>query len=509
MTLRWIRTTLFFSVALSCISSLSYADSFPPDLHLQGTITHAQNQTYVHVPFAVPAGVLRLTVRFQYTSQEQGTRLDLGIFDPERFRGASGGNKSSFTISETDATPSYLPGPIISGRWYLLIAVPNIRPDVVAHYTADIFFETKPQIESFSNGPLREGPAWYRGDLHMHTGQSDGSCPSQTGKAVPCPVFVTAEAAMRRGLDFIAITDHNTVSQYDGIRELQPYFDTLLFIPGREITTFWGHANAFGITQFVDYRVGTPGVPDINTVARQVNRFGGIISINHPNDPTGEDCLGCGWTPNPPADLRLFSAIEAVNGGALRGANSGVSFWEKRLDEGYRIPAIGGSDNHHPAWPLDHADSVGIPTTVVYAQNLSVAAILDGIRAGHVFIDLTGSRNRMLDMTASTPGQPTVMMGDTLQAPAGSVLQLAVHVVGCSGWMLQMLDNDHDNSALSPQLVSQQDATLRFTWRSDGKQHWLLPRVETPQGELEVLGNPIYVNHLGKTDETVHTTNGK
>ncbi len=62
---------------------------------------------------------------------------------------------------------------------------------------------------------------------------------------------------MRRGLDFIAVTDHNTISQYDALRELQPYFDQLLFIPGREVTTFQGHANVFGITRFVDYRIGT------------------------------------------------------------------------------------------------------------------------------------------------------------------------------------------------------------------------------------------------------------
>jgi hypothetical protein len=31
----------------------------------------------------------------------------LGIFDLHRFRGESGGDKSHFTLSETDATPSY------------------------------------------------------------------------------------------------------------------------------------------------------------------------------------------------------------------------------------------------------------------------------------------------------------------------------------------------------------------------------------------------------------------
>ncbi len=497
--------TLAVSVVLGSRSAESEAR---PNLVLQGVVTHAQNQTYIQVPFHIPSKVFRLTVTFHYTGKDQGTRFDLGIFDPNGFRGASGGNKSSFTISKTDATPSYLPGPIVPGRWYLLIAVPNIRPNVISHYTADIFFETTPVIQSFSNGPLRTGPAWYRGDLHMHTGHSDGTCPSQDGKPVPCPVFVTAEAAVRRGLDFIAVTDHNTISQYDALRELQPYFDQLLFIPGREITTFQGHANVFGITRFVDYRIGTHDVPSMNTIAQQVHRLGGIISINHPNAPTGEICLGCGWHPNPPADLHLFSAIEAVNGGALHGPYSGVSFWEQQLSDGYQIPAIGGSDNHHGAWPVSHPDSVGIPTTVVYAQDLSVPAILDGIRYGHVFIDLTGSHDRMLEMTAAA-AQKAVMMGDTLRASGGSPVQITVHVVGCSGWTLKLSDNGHDNSALPARVLSQQDVTLQFHWPSDGKQHWLLPQVETTDGELEMLGNPIYVNYLETTGQGAHSATTK
>ena len=43
--------------------------------------------------------------------------IDLGVRDPVRFRGWSGGNKASFTISDADATPSYLPGPLPAGAW--------------------------------------------------------------------------------------------------------------------------------------------------------------------------------------------------------------------------------------------------------------------------------------------------------------------------------------------------------------------------------------------------------
>src|SRR5205085_12704923 len=148
--------------------------------------------------------------------------------------------------------------------------------------------------ESFTEMPLRSGEGWYRGDLHMHTAHSDGQCQSQKGNKVPCPVFVTLQAAAARGLDFVAVTDHNTVSHFDALRELQPYFDRLLLIPGREITTFEGHANLYGTTRFVDFRVGSAPVPDMKTLLQRIGASGALFSINHPGAPTGEACWAAG-----------------------------------------------------------------------------------------------------------------------------------------------------------------------------------------------------------------------
>jgi hypothetical protein len=70
------------------------AQSPHPDLVLQGKVTGAQNKTYFEVPFDVPPGIHRISVDFSYSGKERKTTLDLGIADPERFRGNSGGNKS-------------------------------------------------------------------------------------------------------------------------------------------------------------------------------------------------------------------------------------------------------------------------------------------------------------------------------------------------------------------------------------------------------------------------------
>src|ERR1700721_3668125 len=95
----------------------STQQSVPADITLKGDVSGAQNKTYFEVPFTVPAGTHRISVDFQYTGKDERATLDLGIADPERFRGQSGGTKSHFNIKETDATPSYLPGPIPAGQW--------------------------------------------------------------------------------------------------------------------------------------------------------------------------------------------------------------------------------------------------------------------------------------------------------------------------------------------------------------------------------------------------------
>jgi len=229
-------------VSSTAAAQAQSADSASAKIVLQGDVNGNQNNTYVQVPFRLPEGVQRVTITFHYTEKEKHTALDLGLMDTSGLRCWSGGNKTVLTVGLSDATPSCLPGPLPAGTWNILIGVPNIRTGVTSHYTAEVYFTRSGLVSQEPEvllTPLRQGAAWYRGDLHMHTAHSDGQCASQSGSKVPCPVFLTVEAAARRGLDFIAISDHNTTSQYDAMRELQPYFDKVLLIPGREVNVLW------------------------------------------------------------------------------------------------------------------------------------------------------------------------------------------------------------------------------------------------------------------------------
>jgi hypothetical protein len=497
------RPSLFVLLLAGFVFSPSvFAQAVQPDLVLEGKVTGAQNKTYIEVPFEVPANVHRISVDFAYTGKDHKTALDLGIADPQRFRGNSGGNKSHFTLSETDATPSYLPGPILQGRWKLLLSVPNIRPTEESSYRAEIRFNSRDEEQGFALAPLETGTKWYRGDLHMHTAHSDGSCASQSGKKVPCPVFLTVQTAASRGLDFIAITDHNAISHYNAMRELQPYFDHLLLIPGREMTTFWGHFNIFGVTEYVDYRAVAHDGFDINEILRDVRAKGGIASINHADSPGGEICMGCAWEPPTNVDMNLFTGIEVINGGRIM--LSSADFWDRQLANGSRLTAIGGSDNHNAPSEPGTAGAIGWPTTVVEATDLSVPAILDGIRKGRVFIDLTASRDRVVDLMATD--QPassdqrhgpessrSARMGETLQTAAGDAVAIQIRVAACPRSKVHLLLDGSETASLPLLATTTGDETLSTHWSSDGKHHWIRAEVRDSNGSLTLVSNPIYL----------------
>ena len=489
-----------------CTATVSAQTGGKPDLTLTGKLDGRDNQTYKLVPFDVPAGVDRITVDFAYTGRDEKTTIDLGLLGPggfrnNAFRGWSGGNKSRFTVSATDATPSYIVGPIVPGRWNLLLGIPNIREKAHAEYTAKVYLSRNGKIPSLLDEPLRAEAGWYRGDLHMHGAHSDGACTPQSGKGkVPCPLFLTAQTAAERGLDFIALSDHNTVSQANAARELQPYFDRLLLLPGRELTTFTGHANLLGTWVPLDFRVGSADVPDWNTLLRNAAKLGGFVSINHPIRLSGEICMGCGWTAKPEVDMRLVQAIEVVNTNDADTAISGVPFWQAQLDKGYRLTAIGGSDDHNAKqWHETRGVAgIGTPATVVHAANLSRHALLDALRAGHVYVDVFGSKNRQIEFTAKGDGFDAEM-GDEVKIAKDGKADFSIKVANVDGGSVEVVIDGKVADVIAQPKIAGAAQTFTFTWTGDGGYHTLRANVRNGDGKLVLIGNPIYVNRDAST----------
>ena len=80
---------------------------------------------FVYLPVVIPAGVKQIDVSYSYdhpavTPGDKTNSCDIGVFDERGialggpgFRGWSGGFRTAFSISAGDATPGYLPGPVV------------------------------------------------------------------------------------------------------------------------------------------------------------------------------------------------------------------------------------------------------------------------------------------------------------------------------------------------------------------------------------------------------------
>ena len=400
-------------------------------LRFSRELTRADYERLIEQPFDVPAGTRRIEVSYRTTGADVRTVVDLGLRGPSGLRGWSGGSRSTIWVSALGATPGYLPGPIEPGTWAVVIGVPNIRAgrtDTV-DLTIRFFAQDLPEAPAVAG----RGPGWFVGDLHAHSGHSDGRARSRRGQAVGTPVHRVAEAAVSAGLDFVALTDHNTTSHWLEVDRLQPYYDDLLLLRGREVTTYRGHANTIGERTFHEFRLATPDASPAAVLA-PIATDRAFVSINHPALPDGEACMGCGWNVSTPDVLRHVHGVEVVNGDTVSGSLSGWAFWARMLSAGHRLTAVGGSDEHTVD---DDADRrIGRPATVVWAEALSEAAIIDGLKRGRVYVRVRGPQGPRLEFHAEHAGARVEMGGETA---AGGTLTLVATVAGAEGQSLQWI----------------------------------------------------------------------
>ena len=469
---------------------------------LTGTLHDRDRATTQDLPFDVPAGTAQVRVDFAYDGRDRGVTVTLGIADPVRVRGWGGGTKYRFAVADAYATPSFLPGPIPAGRWRLLMTVPSIRAGDQAHWTAGIRFAPASDLTAvaFAPVPIRAGAGWYRGDLHTHSGQSDARCRSYAGREAGCPPFYTFQEAAAHGLDFVALTDHNVTSHFIEMGYLQPHFDTLLLLPGRELTTRDGHANLLGYMGPLETDIGRPGAETVGAMLASAHATGGFLTINHPSRPTGEDCLGCGWAVRD-TDYGNVDAIEVVNGGTTIETPGDreaaivrqLRYWEALLDRGHRLVGVAGSDNHDAIQyrgrsPIGPQAAIGSIATVVHADDLSQGAVLAGLRSGRVFVDLDEGRGRVLDLSA-TRGTARAAMGGTLPRGPGRIAAM-VHVEGVRGGRIA-LTVDGRTVAVPAAMIATDAGDMAVPVR--GARRWFRVDVRRPDGRLWLIGNPVYI----------------
>jgi hypothetical protein len=437
---------------------------------LQGTLDPRHNKTHLPHAFTLPPGTTELVIRYEQRAEGSAQvepQVSLSLFDPERARGARHCNDDqNLRLTDTTATPGYTPGALIPGVWTVWIDVHRLLEGSLVHYKIDISLDdapvtdTPPHYRPGTTAP--RGAGWYRGDLHGHTYHSDA--------VWDVPEFV--QHARENRLDFVTLTDHNTVSplaQHDSLGD-----DGLLTMGGVELTTYYGHALALGVREWQEWRAGLNGLT-MPELAQQAVAAGALYIIAHPLSVGDPWCTGCNWQFE---DMMPGSArcVEIWNGtwDGGSGNEGALALWHGWLNEGYRMVATAGTDIHGP---LTHPND---GFSVVYADELSEPAILSAIRRGHLYV----SAGPQIELNGVSADGARAMMGDLL--PRGENTLTVRWRAASAGDRLRLIKDGaiHDERPIE----AEGSADWTFT---DGR--WYTAEIRAASGEVRAATNPIFI----------------
>ncbi len=187
-------------------------------------------------------------------------------------------------------------------------------------------------------------------DLHVHTLNSPDAFSSLNS---------AAQAALARGLDGLAIADHEVRTDLEGLGSLA---DSILVLPGVEVKAGRYHVLGIGVDSWQRKRCGTLG-----EATDKIHEAGGLAVVAHPY--------------RPPFGFPSWKDLREARVDALEVVNSGVQLFSlgtmlaSRAASALKLPKIGGSDSHIPA-------TVGDAYTMIEADLKEPKDVLDAIRQG-------------------------------------------------------------------------------------------------------------------------------
>lgn len=184
-------------------------------------------------------------------------------------------------------------------------------------------------------------------DLHVHTVYSDGHG----------TVEEILETARRKGIDGLAITDHDTLEGYYRAKECR---SGLIVLPGFEVDTDAGHVLVLGLERLPPDDLGYEGL------VQWARSRDGLSILAHP--AAGRVRLDR-WMRCKPDAVEVLNASYPSSSFFLK-RGSGVA---RRLG----LPGVGGSDAHY-------AQTVGDAYTTVELNDPSLGEVLAAVKAGRV-----------------------------------------------------------------------------------------------------------------------------
>ena len=278
---------------------------------------------------------------------------------------------------------------------------------------------------------------WLAGDLHVHTcfshdvycGPGDDSDPEPWTYGFDTQTrFAEASA---RGLDFLAITDHN-----DTRSATDPGFGTsgVVGVPGYE-ASLRGHAQVLGSDTVLD--AGDGSAAAVRALQATLAARGGVLQANHPGYDQSTPFASCAsaatgeglhWKYGydvPPDTVEVWNPTTLVR--------TSEAFYDCLLQRGERPALTAGSDSHWAS--IVAAQGAGNPTTWLLADDPTRDGVLAALRAGRTTTSRTspsqGGAPLLLEADGNGDEAWTNAIGE--EVPAGAPMRVRSASAAASG----------------------------------------------------------------------------
>ncbi len=331
--------------------------------------------------------------------------------------------------------------------------------------------------------PRDEKPLLYRGVFHVHSTYSHDSKAS---------LEFIRQTAKRARLDFVVVTDHNTLEGMKSYKK-EGDFSAPLLIFGNEISTVDGHLIALGV------REPTPGDRSSENLIHWIHRQGGYAVLAH---PTGKKKPWSNWQVQDWDGMEVYNFADDFHGGnkikivlkaiflspdsflsrTAKVPRESLKVWRGEL-KSRLVAAFGGTNAHLKVklagWtPENFLLYLKSVTTYVYTEQFEEKALTQALGEGRSFVALEAYGSaKDFSFSAKTP-RGIYWPGDrlTLEKPA----LLLAHVPKKAS--IQLFHNG--------ELLKETTATeLEVEMNEPGNYH-----VEIyDRKKLWIFSNPIYV----------------
>ena len=391
------------------------------------TIDRHSDQSHFIFRFFVPEGIETIEIEFLYDPAEEPdwskvdkiiekhvryydeTLLDhpkvvgkilplknlftISVDDPTGFRGSCHRwvPHSFILLSKEQSTPGMFNRAIKSGMWNVIVnchamvtAQCELQLKVVGKHRQEVSSRWYDKPFSTLSFPLKKRStnfhrevhhySWVKSEIHTHTNHSDGL---QT-------IEELLTAAKQQDIEWLAVTDHNTMSAVENQQELENEYEIHL-LKGIEWTTFYGHLLTIGYDELTALNWSQVGPLTLEESIQLIKREGAITGIAHPFRPGSPFCTGCHWEYEL-FDLEQIDFIEVWNGeNPHRDKYNEQAFelWTSLLNEGHQIAATCGRD-----WHRQQTNKKAASLYVYVPENADADDMKLAIKNGHTYITL-------------------------------------------------------------------------------------------------------------------------